>query len=124
MILITTGDNQLSGPIPSEIGQLTELTDLDLSKYNGCLRSFHALFFIYKLTYFVLFPPLIALNSPTTRLSFIAILSIFLILITTGDNDLSGQIPIKLENIPLCSLSECRAFLPPLPLCITFAVFF
>jgi surface polysaccharide O-acyltransferase-like enzyme len=77
LILITTGSNQLIGTIPTEIGQLTALTQLYLGKYDGCLRSFHALFFIYKLTYFVLFSPLITLNSPTTRLSFIAILSIF-----------------------------------------------
>jgi hypothetical protein len=80
VILITTEYSeakQLTGTIPTEIGQLTELTDLNLRKYDGCLRSFLALFFIYKLTYFVLSSPLIALNSPTTPLSFIAILSTF-----------------------------------------------
>jgi surface polysaccharide O-acyltransferase-like enzyme len=77
VILIMTGFNSLTGTIPTEIGQLTVLTSLYLRKYDGCLSSFHALFFIYKLTYFVLFSPLIALNSPTTPLSFIAILSIF-----------------------------------------------
>jgi hypothetical protein len=76
-ILITTDTNSLSGTIPTEIVQLAELRSLSLRKYDGCLRSLHALFFIYKLTYFVLFSPLIALNSPTTPLSFIAILSIF-----------------------------------------------
>jgi hypothetical protein len=76
VILITTDENQIAGTIPTEIGQLTVLGYLGLRKYDGCLRSFHALFFIYKLTYFVLASPLIALNSPKTQLSFIAILSI------------------------------------------------
>jgi hypothetical protein len=52
VILITTDQSSLSGTIPTEIGQLTELTRIDMGKYDGCLRSFHALFFIYKLTYF------------------------------------------------------------------------
>jgi hypothetical protein len=47
MILITTALNQLSGTIP-DIGQLTGLTSLYLGKYEGCSRSFHALFCIYK----------------------------------------------------------------------------
>jgi hypothetical protein len=34
--------NHLSGSIPTEIGVLTELTYLNLSKYDGCLRSFRA----------------------------------------------------------------------------------
>jgi hypothetical protein len=67
VILITTEDNSLSGTIPPEIGQLTELFTLYLGKYDGYLRSLHALFLIYKLTYFVIFSPLIALNSPTTH---------------------------------------------------------
>jgi hypothetical protein len=61
-----------------EIGQLAELLHLYLRKYDGCLRSFHALFFIYKLTYFFFFSLLIALNSPTTPFSFVAIFSHFL----------------------------------------------
>jgi hypothetical protein len=36
MILITTAANALSGTIPTEIGQLTELTYLRLRKYEGC----------------------------------------------------------------------------------------
>jgi hypothetical protein len=68
----------LSGSLPTEIGSLTELSFLNLSKYNGYLRSFHTLrlFFVYKLTYSVLFSPSIVLNSPKTPLSFIAMLSI------------------------------------------------
>jgi hypothetical protein len=62
VILITTGSSQIAGTIPTEIGQLTVLTILWLGKYDGCLRRFHALFSIYKLTYVVLFSPLIALN--------------------------------------------------------------
>jgi hypothetical protein len=50
VILITTDEVQLSGTIPTEIGQLTELEYLDLRKYDGCLRSSHVLFCIYKLT--------------------------------------------------------------------------
>jgi hypothetical protein len=42
VILITTDANQLSGTIPTEIGQLTVLRDVRLGKYDGCLRSFHA----------------------------------------------------------------------------------
>jgi hypothetical protein len=99
VILITTVLNQLSGTIPTEIGQLTVLTRLWLGKYDGCLRSFHALFLIYKLTYFVLFFPLIALNSPTTPLSFIAMLSIFVILITTDQNELTGTTPTEIVQL-------------------------
>jgi hypothetical protein len=69
--------NNLSGSLPTKIGIVTGLTYLDLRKYDGCLRSCHSLFFIYKLTYFVLFSRFITLNSPTTPLSIIAILSIF-----------------------------------------------
>jgi hypothetical protein len=122
VILITTALNSLSGLIPTEIGQMTELTHLTLRKYDGCLRAFHALFFIY-LTYFVLFSPLIALNSPTTSPPR-ALLS--LLFCGTGANDLTGQIPSELQTLlPLstCSLSECLAFSPPLPLCITLAGF-
>jgi hypothetical protein len=36
VILITTAGNALSGTIPTEIGQLTELTYLRLRKYEGC----------------------------------------------------------------------------------------
>jgi hypothetical protein len=50
LILITTAENELFGTIPTEIGQLTELAFLALRKYDGCLCSFHALLFIYKLT--------------------------------------------------------------------------
>jgi hypothetical protein len=49
-MLITTEDNSFFGTIPTEIGQLTVLTYLWLGKYDGCLRSFHALSFIYNLT--------------------------------------------------------------------------
>jgi hypothetical protein len=77
VLLITTAGNSLSGTIPTEIGQLTVLDTLILGKYDGCLvRSSHVLFCVSKLTYFVLFSPLIALNSQTTPLSFIAMFSI------------------------------------------------
>jgi hypothetical protein len=42
VILIATAGNLLSGTIPTEIGQLTELDYLGLGKFDGCLRSFHA----------------------------------------------------------------------------------
>jgi hypothetical protein len=77
VILITTGENQLSETILTEVGQLTVLGYILACKYDECVRSFHALFLIYKLTYLVLFPPFIALNSPTTPLSFIATLCLF-----------------------------------------------
>jgi hypothetical protein len=91
---------------------LTELTQLSLGKYDECLRSFHALFFLYKLTYFVL-------SSPRALLC-------FLFIFETDDNDLTGQIPTELQTLPLntCYLRECRAFSLPLPLCITLAGIF
>jgi hypothetical protein len=73
LILITTAHNSLSGTIPTEIGQLTELTDLLLRKYDGCLRFFHALFFIFKLT----------TGSAVSSILFRG----------TEDNDLTGEIP-------------------------------
>jgi hypothetical protein len=36
VILVTTDGSQLSGTIPTEIGQLTVLERLDLCKYEGC----------------------------------------------------------------------------------------
>jgi hypothetical protein len=39
VILVTTDDNSLSGTIPTEIGQLTKLALLHMSKYDGCLGS-------------------------------------------------------------------------------------
>jgi hypothetical protein len=42
-------NNNLSGSLPTEIGILLDLVNLFLGKYDGCLRCFHALFFIYKL---------------------------------------------------------------------------
>jgi hypothetical protein len=102
--------NQLSGPIPTEIGQLTALTQLALCKYDGCLRCFHALFFIYKLTYSVLSSPLIALNSPTTHHRHSSpYCPFFVILITTDGNQLSGSIPTEIGELTvLGSLTLCK----------------
>jgi hypothetical protein len=94
---------------------------------TGCSRSFHALFFIYKLTYFVLFSPSIALNPPTTPLSFIAYCPFVVILITTEDNSLSGTIPPEigqLTELYNCQLREYRVFPhPPSPLYYASMVF-
>jgi hypothetical protein len=63
--------------VPTEIGQLAVLPGLSLRKDDRCLGSFHVLFFVSELTYFVLSSPLIAPYPPTTPLSFVAALSIF-----------------------------------------------
>jgi hypothetical protein len=83
---------------------MTELTRLWLrkyAKYAGCVRSFHALFFIYT-------------HPGLCCLYFIC---------GTEENELTGKIPTELQTIPLsfCQLGECRAFwLPPIiPPCIT-----
>jgi hypothetical protein len=99
LILMMTDKGQLSGTIPTEFGRLTDLYSLELCKYDGCVRSFHPLLFIYKLTYLVLFSPLFDLNSPTTPLSFIAKLSIFVILMTTDSNQLFGTIPTEIGQL-------------------------
>jgi hypothetical protein len=98
VILITTARTSLSGTIPTEIGQLTSLGYLHLGKCDGYSRSFHALFFIFQLT-----------------------TCAFYLFCGTGENELTGQIPIELQTIPLydgypvCFLREYRAFSPPAP---------
>jgi hypothetical protein len=79
------------------------LDQLYLRKYDGCLRSFHALFFIYKLT----------TGSAVSS-----------ILRATDENDLTGQIPIGLETVSSCFLGESNAFssLPFLHLCRVFLI--
>jgi hypothetical protein len=115
VILITTDNNSLSGTIPTEIGQLTKLASLHLGKYDGCSRSLHALFFIFKLT-----------TGSTMS-------SIYFVERGTEENELTGQIPIELQTLPLynrygCNLREYRVFphpptLPPSPLYYAYRVF-
>jgi hypothetical protein len=100
VILITTDNNSLSGTIPTEIGQLTKLASLHLGKYDGCSRSLHALFFIFKLT-----------TGSTMS-------SIYFVERGTEENELTGQIPIELQTLPLynrygCNLREYRVFPHP-----------
>jgi hypothetical protein len=102
VILITTAYNDLSGTIPTEIGQLTKLKDLwllHLGKYDGCLRCFHVLFFVYELTYLFIFSPLIALHSPTIPLSLSPYFPYFVILNTTDATQLSGTIPTEIGQL-------------------------
>jgi hypothetical protein len=72
------------------------LDNLILGKYDGCLRCFHALFFIY---------------------THHGLCCLFYYICGTADNNLIGQIPTELQTLPLgfCDLSECRAFSLPFP---------
>jgi hypothetical protein len=112
VILITTGENQIAGTIPTEIGQLTVLDNLYLGKYDECLRSLHALFFIYT----HIFRPLFAVNRSQFTNNIIVIhryCPLFVILITTGENQISGTIPTEigqltvLTSLYLCKYDEC-----------------
>jgi hypothetical protein len=116
VILITTANNQLDDTIPTEIGQLTGLVWLYLCKYEGCVRSFHAPIAAGLSSHMkTAFSPFGQFT--TTPSSFIAILSIFVILITTDNNQLAGTIPTEigqltgLEWLYLCKYEGCvRSF--------------
>jgi hypothetical protein len=97
VILITTDDNQLTGTIPTEIGQLTVLTDIRLRKYDGCLPG----------TFFSC--PILYLSTHHWHCC------LFYFICATDRNDLIGEIPSELQTRPLvnCFLGECRAFPPP-----------
>jgi hypothetical protein len=90
VIIITTGTNKLSGAIPTEIGELILLTRLRLGKYDGCLRSVHALFFIC---------------------THHGLCCVFYLFNGTEENELTGHIPIELQTLPIkyCYLGEYRA---------------
>jgi hypothetical protein len=90
--LITTDSNQLNGTIP-EIGQMTGLAHLYLGKYDGCSRSSHVLFCIYKLKYCVLFSPQSISTHQHHHCHSSQYYPFCVILITTANNQLSGTIP-------------------------------
>jgi hypothetical protein len=111
VILITTEYNALSGTIPTEIGQLTVLQYLFAGKYDGCLRCFHALFFIYT----HIFCPLFSVNrsqftNNTMHCHLFSYFPFFVILITgVADTAFSGTIPTEIGQLTeLVGLRLCK----------------
>jgi hypothetical protein len=112
VILISTDTNQLSGTIPTEIGQVTVLLDLHLCKYDGCLRCFHALFFMYSYILSSFLRRSLSIHQQHHRHSS-PLCPLFVILFTTALNSLSGLIPTEIGQLTeltylnLCEYDKC-----------------